>query len=206
MIRTIIKIDKERCNGCGLCVDACHEGAIGLVEGKAVLLRDDYCDGLGNCLPVCPMDAIHFEEREAAAFDEKAVAEQKKKKDAGADEGEDGGCLKQWPVQIKLISENSPCFRDCDLLIAADCTAFSCGNFHQRFMKDHVTLIGCTKLDSVDYSDKLAAIIKNGSIRSIHVVRMEVPCCRGMEIAVQAAIEKSQKDVPLKVTVLPIHI
>lgn len=202
MIRKIIKIDEERCNGCGLCADACHEGAIGIVEGKAVLLRDDYCDGLGNCLPVCPMDAIHFEEREAAAFDEKAVAEQKKKNETHKDRG----CLKQWPVQMKLISEISPCFRDCDLLIAADCTAFSCGNFHERFMKDHVTLIGCTKLDSVDYSDKLAEIIKNGSIRSIHVVRMEVPCCRGMEIAVQTAIEKSQKDVPLKVTVLPINL
>ena len=194
MIRRIIKIDADRCDGCGLCAKACHEHAIDIVNGKAVLVKDDYCDGLGDCLPACPMDAIHFEEREAAPYDEKAV-EQRKRGQAA---------LRQWPVQLKLVSPSAPFFQGCDLLIAADCTAYACGSFHDQYMKDRVTLIGCTKLDDVDYSDKLAEIFKINDIRSIHVARMVVPCCRGMEITVRSALEKCGKDIPLEVTVIPI--
>ncbi|MGN1166298.1 MAG: ATP-binding protein, partial [Lachnospiraceae bacterium] len=167
MIRRIIQIDEEKCNGCGACATACHEGAIGMVDGKAKLLRDDYCDGLGDCLPTCPTGAITFVEREAAAYDEEAVKAAQTSK----------GKLTHWPVQIKLASVNAPYFDGADLLIAADCTAYAYGNFHNRFMKNKITLIGCPKLDNIDYSEKLAEIIRQNDIRSVTVVRMEVPCC-----------------------------
>ena len=222
MIRKIIKIDEEKCNGCGACVSACHEGAIGLVDGKAKLLRDDYCDGLGDCLPTCPTGAITFEKREAADYNEKAVMENKLKKHGIAHHG---GCpgsrlgrimhehsspnevkaesrLSQWPVQIKLVPVNAPYFDGADLLIAADCTAFAYGNFHNDFIKDKITLIGCPKLDSVDYSEKLTAILAVNDIRSVTVVRMEVPCCGGIQTAVQKALDASGKRIPLNVTVI----
>ncbi len=193
MIRKIIQIDDEKCNGCGLCASACHEGAIGMIDGKAKLLRDDYCDGLGDCLPACPTGAIRFIEREAAAYDEAAVK---------ARQGESR--LSQWPIQIKLAPVNAPYFNKASLLVAADCTAYACADFHDRFIKDHVTLIGCPKLDSIDYSEKLAAILQGNDIKSITVVRMEVPCCGGMEYAVKKAVEKSGKTIPSHVIVLPI--
>ncbi len=222
MIRKIIKIDEEKCNGCGACVSACHEGAIGLVDGKAKLMRDDYCDGLGDCLPSCPTGAISFEQREAADYNEKAVMENRLKKHGIANHG---GCpgsklsriihgygshtdikaesrLSQWPVQIKLVPVNAPYFDGADLLIAADCTAFAYGNFHNDFIKDKITLIGCPKLDSVDYSEKLTAILAVNDIKSVNVVRMEVPCCGGIQTAVQKALDASGKNVPLNVTVI----
>lgn len=222
MIRKIIKIDEEKCNGCGACVSACHEGAIGLVDGKAKLMRDDYCDGLGDCLPSCPTGAISFEQREAADYNEKAVMENRLKKHGIAHHG---GCpgsrlsrilhghdshtdikaesrLSQWPVQIKLVPVNAPYFDGADLLIAADCTAFAYGNFHNDFIKDKITLIGCPKLDSVDYSEKLTAILAVNDIKSVTVVRMEVPCCGGIQTAVQKALDASGKNVPLNVTVI----
>ena len=222
MIRKIIKIDEEKCNGCGACVSACHEGAIGLVDGKAKLMRDDYCDGLGDCLPSCPTGAISFEQREAADYNEKAVMENRLKKHGIANHG---GCpgsklsrimhgygshtdikaesrLSQWPVQIKLVPVNAPYFDGSDLLIAADCTAFAYGNFHNDFIKDKITLIGCPKLDSVDYSEKLTAILAVNDIKSVNVVRMEVPCCGGIQTAVQKALDASGKNVPLNVTVI----
>ena len=222
MIRKIIKIDEEKCNGCGVCVSACHEGAIGLVDGKAKLMRDDYCDGLGDCLPSCPTGAISFEQREAADYNEKAVMENRLKKHGIANHG---GCpgsklsrimhgygshtdikaesrLSQWPVQIKLVPVNAPYFYGADLLIAADCTAFAYGNFHNDFIKDKITLIGCPKLDSVDYSEKLTAILAVNDIKSVTVVRMEVPCCGGIQTAVQKALDASGKNVPLNVTVI----
>ena len=222
MIRKIIKIDEEKCNGCGACVSACHEGAIGLVDGKAKLMRDDYCDGLGDCLPSCPTGAISFEQREAADYNEKAVMENRLKKHGIANHG---GCpgsklsriihgygshtdikaesrLSQWPVQIKLVPINAPYFDGADLLIAADCTAFAYGNFHNDFIKDKITLIGCPKLDSVDYSEKLTAILAVNDIKSVTVVRMEVPCCGGIQTAVQKALDASGKNVPLNVTVI----
>lgn len=222
MIRKIIKIDEEKCNGCGACVSACHEGAIGLVDGKAKLMRDDYCDGLGDCLPSCPTGAISFEQREAADYNEKAVMENRFKKHGIANHG---GCpgsrlsrimhghdshtdikaesrLSQWPVQIKLVPVNAPYFDGADLLIAADCTAFAYGNFHNDFIKDKITLIGCPKLDSVDYSEKLTAILAVNDIKSVTVVRMEVPCCGGIQTAVQKALDASGKNVPLNVTVI----
>ena len=222
MIRKIIKIDEEKCNGCGACVSACHEGAIGLVDGKAKLMRDDYCDGLGDCLPSCPTGAISFEQREAADYNEKAVMENRLKKHGIANHG---GCpgsklsrimhghgshtdikaesrLSQWPVQIKLVPVNAPYFDGADLLIAADCTAFAYGNFHNDFIKDKITLIGCPKLDSVDYSEKLTAILAVNDIKSVTVVRMEVPCCGGIQTAVQKALDASGKNVPLNVTVI----
>lgn len=222
MIRKIIKIDEEKCNGCGACVSACHEGAIGLVDGKAKLMRDDYCDGLGDCLPSCPTGAISFEQREAADYNEKAVMENRLKKHGIANHG---GCpgsklsrimhgygshtdikaesrLSQWPVQIKLVPVNAPYFDGADLLIAADCTAFAYGNFHNDFIKDKITLIGCPKLDSVDYSEKLTAILAVNDIKSVSVVRMEVPCCGGIQTAVQKALDASGKNVPLNVTVI----
>ena len=189
MKRRIIKIDEEKCNGCGLCAEACHEGAIGMVNGKARLLRDDYCDGLGDCLPVCPADAISFEEREAAAYDEAAVQANMAAKH--------GSQLRQWPVQIKLAPVNAPYFDGADLLISADCAAYACGDFHRRFMKDKVTLIGCPKLDMVDYSEKLTEIISSNDIRSITVARMEVPCCGGIEYAARQAVSDSGRDIPL---------
>lgn len=191
MIRKIIQINEDKCNGCGACAKACHEGAIGMVNGKARLLRDDYCDGLGDCLPACPANAITFVEREAAAYDETAVKAAQKKSQ-----------LTQWPVQIKLAPVNAPFFHGADLLIAADCTAYAYGDFHSRFIRNRVTLVGCPKLDSVDYSEKLADIIRENDIKSITIVRMEVPCCRGLELAVKKALQASGKLIPWQVSII----
>ena len=225
MVRRIIKISEERCNGCGACVAACHEGAIKMINGKAKLIRDDYCDGLGDCLPVCPADAISFEEREAIAYNETAVMEAKKKE---ASPTLPCGCpgtqsksihreqcqssatvneiitskLSQWPVQIKLVPINAPYFEGANLLIAADCTAYAYGNFHDDFIKNHITLIGCPKLDGVDYTDKLTEIISNNEIKSVTVVRMEVPCCGGIENAVKTALKNSGKFIPWQVVTI----
>lgn len=190
MIRKIIEINEEKCNGCGACATACHEGAIGMVNGKAKLLRDDYCDGLGDCLPACPTGAISFVEREAAAYDEAAVLAAK------------GSQLRQWPVQIKLAPVNAPWFDDAKLLIAADCTAYAYAGFHQDFIKGHITLVGCPKLDEVDYSVKLTEIIRNNDIQSVTVVRMEVPCCGGIESAVKTALQNSGKFIPWNVVII----
>lgn len=223
MIRKIIKIDEDKCNGCGACAAACHEGAIEIIDGKAVLTREDYCDGLGDCLPECPTDAISFEEREAPAYDEAAVlaAKQKKMKKQGIKTSH-AGCpgtqvrqivppktkntsshtpavvsqLGQWPCQIKLVPVNAPYFNGAKLLIAADCTAYAYANIHEDFMKGKVTLIGCPKLDSVDYSEKITAIIRNNDIRSVTILRMEVPCCGGLETAVKKALQESGKFIP----------
>lgn len=197
MIRKIITIDEEKCTGCGACANACHEGAIGMVNGKAKLLRYDYCDGLGDCLPACPADAISFTEREAACYDAKAVEA------AGGHSG--GSKIGNWPVQIKLAPINAPYFSNADLLIAADCTAYAHANFHNSFMANRITLIGCPKLDMVDYSEKLAAIFSSNEINSITVARMEVPCCGGIEYAVKRAIEASGKDIALRVMVISIN-
>ena len=213
MIRRIISIDEEKCNGCGLCARACHEGAIGMVEGKAKLLRDDYCDGLGDCLPACPMNAISFIEREAAPYDELAVLANKVRRVEPKIEGsclsssvetvEAGeGCLANFPVQIRLVPVNAPWFQSCDLLIAADCTAFACGSFHGKFMKDKVTVIGCPKLDNVSYAEKLAEIFSANDIRSITVARMTVPCCGGLPFAVKKALELSGKDIPMTTVII----
>ncbi|WP_418791830.1 ATP-binding protein [Phosphitispora sp. TUW77] len=196
MIRKIIKIDEDKCTGCGLCADACHEGAIGMENGKAKLLRDDYCDGLGDCLPICPTEAISFEEREAAKYDEAAVQKSKLEKQ------DNKSTLSQWPVQIKLAPFNAPYFADANLLIAADCTAYAYGDFHNRLIKNRITLIGCPKLDEGDYSEKLTAIIKNNSIKSVVVVRMEVPCCGGIENAVKTALQNSGKLIPWEVVTI----
>ena len=228
MIRKIIHIDEQLCNGCGACADACHEGAIGMVNGKARLLRDDYCDGLGDCLPVCPTGAISFVEREAAAYDEAAVMASKAK----AAEGDTLPCgcpgpqsraikhmelsmsetlkmpdeqpsrLSQWPVQIKLAPINAPYFNGARLLVAADCTAYAYGAFHERFIKGRITLVGCPKLDSVDYSEKLTEIIRQNDIKDVTVVRMEVPCCGGIENAVKAALQNSGKFIPWQVVTI----
>ena len=197
MIRKIIKIDNEKCNGCGLCATTCHEGAIGIVDGKAKLLREDYCDGLGDCLPACPTGAITFEMREAPAYNEEAVI--KAKGAAKTIPYKLQSMLANWPVQIKLAPINAPCFNGADLLIAADCTAYAYVNFHSDFIQNKITLIGCPKLDSIDYSQKLAAIITNNNINSITVVRMEVPCCGGIEFAVKQAIQTSEKNLRLQV-------
>lgn len=220
MIRRIIEINEEKCNGCGLCSKACHEGAIAIVDGKAKLIRDDFCDGLGDCLPACPMDAIHFVEREAAAYDEKAVQENKQKKSSCTGfscpsstlqsftpkEDNTGvsvpSCLRQFPVQIKLLPTNAPYFNGADLLIAADCSAYAYGNFHRDFIKGKITLIGCPKLDDVDYADKLTEIFRNNDIKNVTLTRMTVPCCGGMEYAVKRGIEASGKDIPLEVVVI----
>ena len=201
MKRRIITINRDRCNGCGLCADACHEGAIGIVDGKAMLLREDYCDGLGDCLPACPMNAISFEEREAPAYNEAAVLAAKKAR------AEQSGAyvesrLQNFPVQIKLLPPNAPYFNGADLLIAADCTAYAYGNFHNVFMKDRVVMIGCPKLDAIDYSEKLTQILKGSDVRSVTVVRMTVPCCGGLPFAVKTAIERSGKDIPMYTVII----
>jgi Fe-S-cluster-containing hydrogenase component 2 len=194
MIRRIIEINEEKCNGCGACATACHEGAIGMVNGKAKLMRDDYCDGLGDCLPTCPTGAIKFIEREAAAYDEAAVlaAQAAKATKAAPQESQ----LQQWPIQIKLVPVKAPWFDGAKLLVAADCTAYAYANFHEDFIKGHITLIGCPKLDAVDYSEKLTEILKNNDIKSISVVRMKVPCCGGIEMAVKNALKNSGKIIP----------
>ena len=220
MIRRSITIDEGKCNGCGLCADACHEGAIGIIDGKAKLLREDYCDGLGDCLPACPMSAISFEEREAPAYDEKAVLAAKQEKEAPLPCGCPGsacqsierkqsasavnvpGRLQNFPIQIKLAPPNAPYFDGADLLIAADCTAYSYGNFHNDFRKNRVTLIGCPKLDSVDYSQKLTQILSMNNIRSVTLTRMTVPCCGGLAFAVKNAIESSGKDIVLNIVTI----
>ena len=220
MIRKIIKIDEEKCNGCGACAAACHEGAIQMVDGKAKLTREDYCDGLGDCLPACPTGAISFEEREAPAYNESAVLEAKKKSakplpcgcpgtNSKAIKRETMSCpttsapvtsqLMQWPVQIKLVPVNTPYFDGANLLIAADCTAFAYGNFHNEFIRNHITLIGCPKLDEGDYAEKLTAIISNNDIKSVKIVRMEVPCCGGIENAAKRALMASGKFIPWQV-------
>lgn len=251
MLRRIIEINEDKCNGCGLCAAACHEGAIGMVNGKAKLLRDDYCDGLGDCLPTCPTGAIRFVEREAAAYDEKAVLENQKKKmqNGASHSAPHGGCpgsrmqtlkrnnaasdasssgsaftaspgvsssesafmarpvvsqLAQWPCQIKLVPVNAPYFQDAKLLIAADCTAYAYANVHEEFMKGHVTLIGCPKLDDVDYSEKLTAIIRDNAIKEVTILRMEVPCCGGLEQAAKTALQNSGKFIPWQVVTISI--
>ena len=225
MIRRIINIDEDKCNGCGLCAEACHEGAIVMEDGKAKLLRDDYCDGLGDCLPACPVEAISFIEREAEAYDEEAVKARIAK--MGKVFPPAGGCpglraqeinrntpkatiaaaeiqsqLMQWPVQIKLAPINAAYFDGANLLISADCAAYAYGNFHEKFMRNKVTLIGCPKLDSVDYSDKLTAILRQNNIKGVTVVRMVVPCCGGLEHAVVTALKNSGKMIPWQVVTI----
>lgn len=223
MIRKIIKINEDKCNGCGACAAACHEGAIEMINGKAKLTREDYCDGLGDCLPACPVDAITFEEREAPAYDEKAVLEAKEKKNSPLPCGCPGtqsksinrelssldttsvapqSQLSQWPVQIKLVPINALYFDGANLLIAADCTAYAYANFHNEFIRNHITLVGCPKLDSVDYTDKLTAIITNNDIKSVTVVRMEVPCCGGIENAAKRALQASGKFIPWRIVTI----
>ena len=197
MIRKIITIDREKCNGCGLCAKACHEGAIGMVEGKAQLLREDYCDGLGDCLPACPMNAICFEEREAPAYNHSAVLIAKQEK-----HGFIPGQLQNFPIQLKLAPINAPWLQGADLLIAADCTAYAYGNFHNDFIAGKVTIIACPKLDGIDYTEKLTAIFTNNEIRSITVVRMTVPCCGGLPYAVENALIRSGKQIPLSVVTI----
>ena len=212
MIRKIVNIDSEKCNGCGACASACHEGAIVMIDGKARLVKEDYCDGLGDCLPACPADAIQIIEREAAAFDHEAVMNRlEAMKDpvlrAAIEKAElfdltktepVPSQLKTFPIQIKLVPIRAAFFNGCKLLIAADCTAYAYGNFHQDFIKDHVTLIGCTKLDAANYAEKLAEIFRQNDIREITVTRMTVPCCGGMEMAVRQAIASSGKDIPVQ--------
>lgn len=232
MKRKIIKIDEEKCNGCGACANACHEGAIEMVNGKAKLTREDYCDGLGDCLPACPTNAITFEEREAPAYDEAAVmaAKAKKSQQQGGAAPIHAGCpgmqmrqmahtendqvpaapavtsqLGQWPCQIKLVPVNAPYFNGAKLLIAADCTAYAYANIHRDFMKGKITLVGCPKLDSVDYSEKLTEIIRNNDIQSVTILRMEVPCCGGLEMAAKKALQQSGKFIPWNVVTISIE-
>lgn len=204
MIRRIITIDENKCDGCGLCATACHEGAIGMVKGKAKLLREDYCDGLGDCLPACPQNAISFAEREAPAYNEAAAKAAQKKKFSEEIYVQES-CLRQWPVQIKLAPIKAPYFADADLLIAADCTAYAYGNFHNDFIRDRVVLIGCPKLDQVFYKEKLQQILAENSVRSITVVRMEVPCCGGIEFAVKEAIKDCGKTILLQVVTVSVE-
>ena len=216
MMRRIIKINEEKCNGCGACASACHEGAIEMIDGKAKLAREDYCDGLGDCLPACPTGAITFEEREAPAYNEAAVLAAKEKnplpcgcpgtqsktikhKECSSSTAKVNSMLSQWPVQIKLVPVNAPYFDGANLLVAADCTAYAYGNFHNEFIRGRITLIGCPKLDSVDYTEKLTAILANNNIKSVTVVRMEVPCCGGIEYAVKRALLTSGKFIPWRV-------
>lgn len=218
MLRKIIKIDQTKCNGCGACASACHEGAIEMVNGKAQLTREDYCDGFGDCLPACPVDAITFEMREAPAYNEESVLASKAKKSfvcpgsrVKAINKKEVSCepiikcvseLTSWPVQIKLVPVNAPYFNGAKLLVAADCTAFAYASIHQDFIKDHITLIGCPKLDNIDYAEKLTQIIKNNNIVNISVLRMEVPCCGGLENAVKRALKESGKVIPWSVTIV----
>ncbi len=222
MIRRIVEIDEEKCTGCGLCAKACHEGAIAMVNGKAKLLRDDYCDGLGDCLPVCPADAIRIIEREAADYDEAAVKARQNKKVVTTDCGCPGARamklrpknsarlddetvpsqLRQWPVQIQLVSPVAAYFENADILVAADCAAYAYGNFHDKFIKGRVTLIGCPKLDTMGYTEKLAEIFQQNDIRSVVVTRMQVPCCGGLERAVKEAVKRSGKNIPIQVFTL----
>ncbi|MHB9291303.1 putative Ion-translocating oxidoreductase complex subunit B [Hollandina sp. SP2] len=227
MIRNIIRIDGEKCNGCGLCAEACHEGAIAIIDGKAMVLREDYCDGLGNCLPVCPTGAIAFEERDAKEYDEEAVMMHRLEKSGKT--LPPGGCpgsnaktikqdsqpvmehtgiiqsrLTQWPVQIKLVPVNAPYLDNANLLVSADCGAYAYGNFHNDFMRNKIVLIGCPKLDDEDYSEKLTEIIKQNDIKSVAVIRMEVPCCGGIENAVITALKNSGKMIPWRVIMLSI--
>lgn len=228
MLRKIIEIDTAKCNGCGACVTACHEGAIGLIDGKATLLRDDYCDGLGDCLPACPTNAIHFVEREAAPYDEASVLANKEQQNKPQFSGCPGtqmrqfkrpvsapamstaqspamhSNLAQWPCQIQLVPVNAPYFQNAKLLIAADCTAFAYANMHQDFMAGKITLNGCPKLDNVDYSQKLTEIIRNNDIESVTIVRMEVPCCGGLEYAAKKALQDSGKFIPWQVVTISI--
>ena len=200
MLRKIIKIDEEKCVGCGLCAAACHEGAIGMVDGKAKLLREDYCDGLGDCLPACPVDAISFEMREAPAYDEAAVlaakAEKERKQKVKQEHVKVESQLMQFPIQIKLMPIQSAFYQGANLLIAADCCAYAYGNFHNDFMKNHITIIGCPKLDVGDYTEKLTQIIKNNDIQSVKIARMSVPCCGKLEMAAKRAIQESGKFIP----------
>ena len=221
MIRRIIEIDRDKCNGCGLCANACKEAAIVIQDGKAVLLRDDYCDGLGNCLPACPTGAIRFVEREAAAFDEAAVQAHMTRRQGASSSGcpgsrarmmarensrenaeEIASRLRQWPVQLKLVSPAAPYFSGADLLIAADCTAYAYGDFHRDFMDGRITLIGCPKLDEIDYTDKLTEILSRNDVRSVMVTRMEVPCCGGIERAAREAIRRSGREIPCTVVII----
>ncbi len=223
MIRKIVNIDSEKCNGCGACAAACHEGAIQMRDGKAELIKDDYCDGLGDCLPECPTGAITIIEREASDFDKEAVAARMAERTPHACPGSmaktiSGAShsvqeapqasvsrLMQWPVQIKLVPTNAPYFEGANLLVAADCTAYAYAGFHEKFMRNHVTLVGCPKLDSVDYSEKLTEIIKNNNIKSLTVVRMEVPCCGGLEYAAVTALKQSGKFIPWRVVTISVN-
>ena len=233
MIRKIIHIDEEKCNGCGLCAEACHEGAIDIVDGKAKLVRENFCDGFGDCLPNCPTGAITFEEREAPAYDEAAVkaAQAKKEEKMMMEHVHEGGCpgskmmqfkatqeestleqsqtyikpvsrLGQWPCQIKLLPTEAPFYNGAKLLIAADCTAYAYANMHEDFMKGKITVIGCPKLDAIDYSEKLTDIIRNNDIKSVTIVRMEVPCCGGLQRAAENALRNSGKFIPWQVVTI----
>jgi ferredoxin len=204
VLRKIVKIVAEKCTGCGLCAEVCHEGAIGIIEGKARLLRDDYCDGLGNCLPVCPEGAIRLEECEAKAFDKEAVKKSRVEGQAHSAVLEEGG-LSHWPIQIKLAPVNAPYFANADLLVSADCCAYAYCAFHDDFIQGRIVLIGCPKLDAVDYSDKLFQIITQNHIKSFTVVKMEVPCCGGIEYAASVALQKSNKTIPCEVITVSVR-